>query len=57
MENNLDLAYTVNLLSLLVESSENYIDDGSWLESLTDDIKNAKQLIRKYKKLTKTEEL
>jgi hypothetical protein len=50
---DIEIAYTVDLLSKLVESAEGYIDDGSWLEALTDDIKNAKQLVKKYNKRVK----
>lgn len=53
----LELAYAVHLLEQLSESANGYIDDGSWLESLTTDIKNAKQLIRKHYKLANKEVL
>jgi hypothetical protein len=46
--NSLELAYTVTLLRRLSESADHYIDDGTWLEDLTTDIKQAKQLIKVY---------
>jgi len=45
----LEIAYTIDVLERLVQSADGYIDDGHWLEPLTDDIKNAKQLIKAYK--------
>ena len=53
----LEIAYTVDVLERLVQSADGYIDDGDWLEPLTDDIKNAKQLIKAYKTRLKREEL
>lgn len=47
----LELAYVFDVLERLTQSAEGYIDDGSWLEPLTDDIKNAKQLFKQYKQL------
>ena len=55
--NDLEIAYTIDLLSKLVESSEGYIEEATWLESLTDDIKNARQLVKKYNKRAKQEEI
>ena len=52
----LEIAYTVDVLERLVQSANGYIDDGDWLEPLTDDIKNAKQLIKAYKTRLKREE-
>ncbi len=42
----LEIAYTIDVLERLVQSADGYIEDGNWLEPLTDDIKNAKQLIK-----------
>ena len=53
----LEIAYTVDVLERLVQSANGYIDDGKWLEPLTDDIKNAKQLIKAYKARLKQGEL
>jgi len=52
----LEIAYTIDVLERLVQSADGYIDDGHWLEPLTDDIKNAKQLIKGYKTRLKQEE-
>lgn len=52
----LEIAYTVDVLERLVQIANGYIDDGKWLEPLTDDIKNAKQLIKAYKKRLKQKE-
>ena len=43
----------VEQLRLLIESSNRYIDDGSWLEPLTDDISNAKALLKRYDRARK----
>lgn len=53
----LEIAYTIDVLERLVQSANGYIDDGKWLEPLTDDIKNAKQLIKAYKTRLKREEI
>lgn len=53
----LEIAYTIDVLERLAQSANGYIDDGKWLEPLTDDIKNAKQLIKAYKKRLKQGEL
>ena len=53
----LEIAYTVDVLERLVQSANGYIEDGDWLEPLTDDIKNAKQLIKAYKTRLKREEI
>ena len=53
----LEIAYTIDVLGRLVQSANGYIDDGKWLEPLTDDIKNAKQLIKAYKTRLKRKEL
>ena len=47
---DLEIAYTMEVLSQLTESAELYIEDGSWIEPLTDDIKNAQQILKKYAK-------
>jgi hypothetical protein len=52
----LEIAYTIDVLERLVQSADGYIDDSNWLEPLTDDIKNAKQLIKGYKTRLKQEE-
>ena len=52
----LEIAYTIDVLERLVQSADGYIQDGKWLEPLTDDIKNAKQLIKAYKKRLKEKE-
>lgn len=53
MQNNLDLAYTVDLLSRMTESIETYLDDDRWdgIDVLHNEIKEANRLIRKYYKL------
>lgn len=48
--NSLELAYTVTVLRRLTESADNYIDEGSWLEHLLADVKDAKALLRAYDK-------
>lgn len=47
---DLEIAYTMEVLSQLTTSAESYIEDGSWIEPLTDDIKNAQQILKKYAK-------
>ena len=37
-------------LKLLTESSDKYVDDGAWIEALTDDIRNAKALLKRYER-------
>jgi len=53
----LEIAYTIDVLERLVQSADGYIDDGHWLEPLTDDIKNAKQLIKVYKQRLREESI
>jgi hypothetical protein len=53
----LEIAYTIDVLERLVQSADGYIQDGKWLEPLTDDIKNAKQLIKGYKKRLREESI
>ena len=50
--NNLDLAYTVDLLSRLTESIETYVEDDRWdgVDVMHAEIKEANRLIRKYYK-------
>jgi hypothetical protein len=43
----------VEQLRLLTESSNRYIDDGSWIEPLTDDIRNSKALLKRYERASK----
>lgn len=52
---DLEIAYMLDVLERLTQSAEGYIDDGSWLEPLTDDIKNAKQLLKNCKRLQEKE--
>lgn len=47
----IEIAYAVDLLEKLAESADKYIDEPNWLESMTDDINNAKRFIKKYQKL------
>jgi len=51
--NSLELAYTVTLLRRLTESSFNYMTDGTWLEDLDKDIRDANVLIMAYDKRLK----
>jgi len=55
IKNNLDLAYTVDLLARLTESIETYLDDDRWDGSqvMDNEIKEANKLIKKYYKLIK----
>jgi hypothetical protein len=55
INNNLDLAYTVDLLARLTESIETYLNDDRWdgSEVMDNEIKEANKLIKKYYKLTK----
>jgi hypothetical protein len=48
--NNLDLAYTVDLLSRLTESIETYLEDDRWdgIEAMHREIKESNKLLRKY---------
>jgi hypothetical protein len=53
INNNLDLAYTVDLLARLTESIETYLEDDRWdgSEVMDNEIKDANTLIKKYYKL------
>lgn len=42
-----------NALNRLVFSSNHYIDDGSWIDVLDDDIKHAQEVIKLYKQTKK----
>jgi hypothetical protein len=55
--NNLDLAYTVDLLSRLTESIETYVEDDRWdgVDVMHAEIKEANKLIRKYYKRLEVE--
>ena len=57
INNNLDLAYTVDLLARLTESIETYLEDDRWdgSEVMDNEIKDANTLIKKYYKLIKAE--
>ena len=50
--NDLELAYTVDLLKRLTESVETYLDDDRWdgIAALHQEIKEANKLIKKYYK-------
>lgn len=52
INNNLDLAYTVDLLARLTESIETYIDDDRWdgIDAMHSEILEANRLIKKYYK-------
>ena len=58
INNNLDLAYTVDLLARLTESIETYLDDDRWdgSEVMDKEIKEANKLIKKYYKMIKRQE-
>lgn len=51
----LEIAYVFDVLERLTQSADGYIDDGSWLEPLTDDIKEAKRLLKNRNKLQEKE--
>jgi len=55
INNNLDLAYTVDLLARLTESIETYLEDDRWdgSEVIDKEIKEANKLIKKYYKMIK----
>jgi hypothetical protein len=55
INNNLDLAYTVDLLARLTESIETYLEDDRWdgSEVMDNEIKDANTLIKKYYKMIK----
>lgn len=53
---DLEIAYTMEVLSNLTESADNYIQDGSWLEHLYQDIKDAQQILKKYAKILEKEQ-
>ena len=42
-----------NALNRLIFSSNHYIDDGSWIDVLDDDIKHAQEVIKLYKQTKK----
>jgi hypothetical protein len=52
---DLDLAYAVDLLGMLTESIETYLDDDRWdgIDAMHSEIKESNRLIKKYYKLTK----
>lgn len=52
---DLEVAAIIEQLRLLTESANKYIEDGSWLEPLTDDIKNAKRMLKVYNKRLQAE--
>lgn len=52
---DLEVAAIIEQLRLLTESANKYIEDGSWLEALTDDTKNAKRMLKVYNKRLQTE--
>jgi hypothetical protein len=52
---DLEVAAIIEQLRLLTESANKYIDDGSWIEALTDDIKNAKRMLKVYNKRLQAE--
>lgn len=54
---DLEVAAIIDQLRLLTESADKYIDDGSWLEVLTDDLKNAKRILKVYSKRLQAEEV
>ena len=51
--NSLELAYTVSVLRRLSESSFNYMTDGTWIEDLDKDIRDANILVMAYDKRLK----
>lgn len=55
MITKLEIAYVFDVLERLTQSADGYIDDGSWLEPLTDDIKEAKRLLKNRNKLQEKE--
>ena len=48
--NDLEIAYTVDLLARLTESIETYLDDDRWdgIDAMHKEIKEANKLVRKY---------
>lgn len=52
---DLEVAAIIEQLRLLTESANKYIEDGSWIEALTDDIKNAKRMLKVYNKRLQAE--
>jgi hypothetical protein len=58
INNNLDLAYTVDLLARLTESIETYLEDDRWdgSEVMDNEIKEANKLIKKYYKIINQEQ-
>lgn len=59
MNNSLDLAYTVDLLSRLTESIETYLNDDRWdgIAVMHKEIKESNRVIRKYYKNIKAKGL
>ena len=49
---DLEIAYTMDLLSRLTESIETYLDDDRWdgIDAMHKEIKEANKLVRKYYK-------
>lgn len=48
--NSLELAYTVSVLRRLSESANAYIENGSFIDQLSKDIKDADALVKAYDK-------
>jgi len=57
MNNNLDLAYTVDLLRRLTVSMETYLNNDKWdgSDTIDTEIKEANTLIKKYSKRVNNE--
>jgi hypothetical protein len=53
----LEVAYTIDLLARLTESIETYLDDDRWdgIKVMHDEIKESNRLIKKYYKRIKEE--
>jgi hypothetical protein len=54
----LEVAYTIDLLARLTESIETYLDDDRWdgIKVMHDEIKESNKLIKKYYKRIKEKE-
>lgn len=53
---DIEIAYTVDLLARLTESIETYLEDDRWdgVEAMSNEIKEANKLVRKYYKRINT---
>jgi hypothetical protein len=52
---DLEIAHAMKVLGNLSISADSYIDDGSWIDNLTEDLQSARKVLRKYAKILEKE--